>query len=115
MKFTLLIYGDEAQWEALNEAEQQGVIDQHMAYTQALEAAQALVAGEALAPGFTAKRVTDNGVVDGPYAETKEQLGGFYLIDVADESRALEWAARCPRLPGDIIEVRAVPEFDQSA
>ena len=115
MKYAVLIYGEEAQWDKLDEAAQGALIAKHGAYTEALSAANALVAGEALAPSVTAKRVTDGGVVDGPYAETKEQLGGFYIIEVVDEASALDWAARCPRLPGDIIEVRAVPDFDQTS
>ena len=111
MKFALLIYGAEAQWDALDEAGQAAVIGEHGAYTQALTAAKALIAGEPLAPSATARRVTDTGVVDGPYADTKEQLGGFYVIEVADEAAALDWAARCPRLPGDQIEVRQAPDF----
>ncbi len=111
MKFALFIYGAEAQWDVLNEADQAAFIGKHGAYTEALMAAKALIAGEPLAPAATAKRVTDAGVVDGPYADTKEQLGGFYIIEAADEAVALDWAAQCPRLPGDLIEVRPVPDF----
>lgn len=115
MKFALLIYGAESNWDALDDAAQAAFIGKHGAYTEALAAAKALAAGEGLAPSATAKRVTDAGVVDGPYADTKEQLGGFYVIDVPDEAAALDWAARCPRLPGDLIEVRAVPDFDDAS
>jgi len=112
MKYTLLIYGAEAQWDALSEAEQMDVIARHGAYTQALTAENKLIAGEALTPAMTARRITDTGVQDGPYADTKEQLGGFYVIDADSLEEALEWASQCPRLPGDQIEVRAVPDYD---
>lgn len=111
MKYTLLIYGAESQWDALSEDEQMALIGQHGAYTQALTDKGHLVAGEALAPAMTSKRITDAGVQDGPYADTKEQLGGFYIIDVASEAEALGWAEQCPRLPGDQIEVRPVPDY----
>lgn len=111
MKYTLLIYGAESQWDALSEDEQMALIGQHGAYTEALSSQGHLVAGEALAPAMTSKHITDSGVQDGPYADTKEQLGGFYIIEVNSEAEALAWAEKCPRLPGDQIEVRPVPDY----
>lgn len=111
MKFTLLIYGAESQWNALSEAEQMAMFEQHGAYSEALVEAGLMVAGEPLDVSATAKRVTDDGVQDGPYADTKEQLGGFYVIEADSMQTALDWAAKCPRLPGDLIEVRPVPAY----
>lgn len=111
MKYALLIYGAERQWEALTEAEQMAMFGKHGAYTEALEKAGLLVAGEPLDTVATAKRITDDGVQDGPYADTKEQLGGFYVIEADSLETALDWAAKCPRLPGDQIEVRPVPAY----
>ncbi len=82
------------------------------AYTRALIEAGVLVGGEALHPSATATtlRVRDGGrdVQDGPYADTKEQLGGFYVIEVPDLDTALEWAARNPAASRGAVEVRPV-------
>jgi hypothetical protein len=92
-----------------------------MAYTQALSEAGALVSGEALQPVATASTVrvrSDERLVsDGPFAETKEALAGFYVIDVADLEAALDWAARIPSATRGSVEVRPVMavEADQPA
>src|SRR5207302_2822545 len=100
MKYMLLIYSNEGQWQDLPKSE----IDQRMAayraYTEALTGAGVLVAGDRLQRADTATTVrVANGktnVLNGPYAETREQLGGYYLIDVPALDAALSWAARCP-------------------
>jgi hypothetical protein len=117
MKYAILIYGDESGFaDAPQEA-----IDASMAewwkYEAALqEAGGVKLAGEALQPTATGKsvRVKDGkaSVSDGPFAETKEQLGGFYLLDVEDEDEAIEWAVKCPGAKTGTIEVRAVQEFE---
>ena len=78
----------------------------------------ARIAGEGLRPTTEARTVklVDGGapiVSDGPFAETREQLGGFYLIDVATEDEALEWATKVPLRPGSSIEVRPVMDYEQ--
>ena len=120
MQYLLLIYGDEAagmeQFQQLSEEEQKASLDPWWAYDEELRKAGAHVAGEALQPTATAKTVrvkgSDRMVTDGPFAETKEQLGGFYLIDVAGEDEALEWAAKMPNHPRGCVEVRPVMVFD---
>jgi len=79
-------------------------------YGRALADAGAMRGGEALLPAATAATVdlTTGAVQDGPFADTKEQLGGFFLIDVADMTAACEWAARMPVGPGRKIEVRPI-------
>jgi hypothetical protein len=117
MEFILLINSDEKTWTTMTEAESGRVHAAYMAYTQALHDAGVFVAGSQLAPSTTATtvRVATDGktsVLDGPYAETKEQLGGYYLIDVPDLDAAISWAARCPGAAYGSIEVRplvAVP------
>ena len=78
--------------------------------------AVAFRAGDGLQPSGTAKTVRGNGsepiVTDGPFAETKEQLGGFYVIDVPGEAEALEWASKMPNLPHGSVEVRPVMLYD---
>jgi hypothetical protein len=83
-----------------------------MAYTEALKKAGAYVAAERLQPTATATtvRVADGKtqVLNGPYTETKEQLGGFFMIEAPDLDAALAWAARCPGAQHGIMEVRPV-------
>jgi hypothetical protein len=116
MKYAILIYGDESGFaDAPQEA-----IDASMAewwgYEGELQKAGAKLAGEALQPTATGKsvRVKDGkaSVSDGPFAETKEQLGGFYLIEAKDDGEAIEWAVKCPGAKTGTIEVRAVQEFE---
>jgi hypothetical protein len=106
MKYLLLIYGDEARIQAPNPERMAA----YVAYTDALKQAGVLQSGNRLQPVATARTVrARNGkpsVTDGPFAETKEVLGGFYMIDVPDLDSALAWAARCPGAAHGSIEVR---------
>jgi hypothetical protein len=108
MKYALLIYGDEKVWEASDEAEQQAKYEAHGAYMKLLQSRNALLGGEELARTATATTVRnqgDVGVTDGPYAETAEQIGGFYLIEAPDLDAAIELAKQ---LPEPIVEVRPI-------
>jgi hypothetical protein len=112
MQYLLMIYGDEA--AMLKRTEEGGgeIMPAYAAYTEAMSKAGILRGGNRLRPAATASTVrTTNGktqVLDGPYAETKEQLGGYYLIDVADLDTALSWAAKCPGAGHGTIEVRPI-------
>ena len=110
MKYMLMIYSDEAAMQAARKADIQQMMGAYGAYTEALKKAGALIAGDPLEPTTTATTVrVANGktnVLNGPYAETKEQLGGYYLIDVPDLDAALSWAARCPGASHGTMEVR---------
>src|SRR5262245_60655538 len=112
MQYMLLIYSNEAGMQAAPKAQVEQVHAAYGAYTEALQKAGALVGGGRLRPTATATTVrVANGktnVLNGPYAETKEQLGGYYLIDVADLDAALAWAARCPGASHGTIEVRPI-------
>ncbi len=112
MQYLLMIYGNEA---AMQSAGKQAVEQMHAAYgayTGALQEAGVIRGGERLRPSSAASTVRVAGgktqVLDGPYAETKEQLGGYYLIDVQDLDQALSWAARCPGAAHGVIEVRPI-------
>src|SRR4051794_15274392 len=109
MHYMLLLYGDDSLREMTPEQRQQ-MYGAYMAYRDALKASGALVHSGPLQPGGTAVTLRgDRGevqVLDVPFAETKEQLAGYFLIDVADQDAALEWARRCPALQGGIVEVR---------
>jgi hypothetical protein len=112
MQYLLMIYGDESAWPRMTQAEQQQGVAAYQHYTEALNQAGILKGSNRLRPTSTATTVrTVDGksqVLDGPYAETKEQLGGYYLIDVPDLDAALSWAARCPAAGHGIVEVRPV-------
>jgi hypothetical protein len=112
MQYLLMIYVNEAGWEHLSKTEQEQGTAAYMAYTEALAAAGALKGGERLRPSATATTLRGtNGktqVLDGPYADTKEQLGGYYLIDVPDLDAAMSWARRCPGVNHGTVEVRAL-------
>ena len=110
MQYMLLIYNDELAWQRLSDAEREALVGQYFAYTDELRNAGAYIAGDPLQPTSTAKTVhvldDERIVTDGPFAETKEQLGGYYLIDVESEEDAIEWAAKIPAARYGRIEAR---------
>jgi hypothetical protein len=112
MQYLLMIYVNEEGWTQLTPAEQEQGVAAYMAYTETLRKAGALVGVNRLAGSASAARVrVDDGkprVLNGPYADSKEQLGGYYLIDVPDLDTAISWAARCPGASHGVIEVRQV-------
>jgi hypothetical protein len=112
MQYMLLIYSNEAAMASASESAKSEMMAAYGAYTQAMVQAGALVAGDRLRPtsASTTVRTTDGKtqVLDGPYAETKEQLGGYYLIEAPDLDAALAWAERCPGASHGVIEVRPI-------
>jgi hypothetical protein len=112
MQYLLLLYANEGGWNTLSESERKQGEAAYGAYTEALRKAGALAGSNRLQPVATATtvRLSDGKpeVLDGPYAESKEQLGGYYLIEAADLDAALAWAARCPGAGHGIVEVRPV-------
>jgi hypothetical protein len=112
MQYMLLIYGEEAAEAKVTETQMAQVIAAYRAYSQALTQAGVHVSSDRLKPIATATTVrVANGkteVLNGPYAETREQLGGYYLIEVPDLDAALSWAARCPGSSHGSVEVRPV-------
>ena len=117
MRYLCLIYSDEAQWESMPEAEINAVMGEYFAFTDAITKSGHYVAGDALKPTTAATSVrVRNGklsTTDGPFAETKEQLGGYYLIDVPDLDEAIKWAAKMPNADRGSIEIRPVMDFSQ--
>ncbi|MBX2799540.1 MAG: YciI family protein [Myxococcales bacterium] len=110
MKYLMLLRGDEAAWSAMPEPQREAAIAAYMQYNADLAEAGVLAGGAQLKPSFTATtlREVDGEVAltDGPYAETREHIGGFYVLEVPDLDTALSWARRCPALRGGSIEVR---------
>jgi hypothetical protein len=112
MQYVLLIYGDQAAMATASDGDRQAMYAEYGKFTEDLRSSGAMVAGDELQPAATAKTVTmrngDRLVTDGPFAETKETLGGYYLIEADSEDKALEWAARIPGARHGKIEVRPV-------
>src|ERR671935_313668 len=100
MQYMLLIHSDEALWQNLGEAEIGAIVEEYGAVTQQMRDAGVYIAGDQLQPTSAATTVRErNGerlITDGPFAETKEQLGGYYLIDAESLDEAIEWAAKLP-------------------
>jgi hypothetical protein len=114
VQYLLLIYGDERAWEALGEEEtRRAVYDRYRDFADRAGAAGVLRGGDELAPTGTATtvRVRDDETLltDGPFAETREQLGGYFLLECGSMEEALEWAAQIPAAQdGGCVEVRPV-------
>jgi hypothetical protein len=119
MKYLCLIYENEKAFETISPAEGEAIMNEYFAFTSDIQKNGKYVAGEALQPTSTATTVrVRNGKVsttDGPFAETKEQLGGFYMIEAKDLNDAIQIAARIPGARYGSIEVRPVMDFSQEA
>lgn len=115
MRYAVLIYTDEVE-DAKRSPEEQGEEFQgYMAFNQEAKASGAFLAGEALQPATTATTVRVQGgqtaTTDGPFAETKEQFGGFYLLECKDLDEAIAYAAKIPAAKNGSIEVRPIMEI----
>ncbi len=112
MQYLLMLYANEAGWSNMTKAQQEQGYAAYTAYTEALKKAGVWVGSNRLQPinSATTVRVADgkSHVLDGPYIDSKEQLGGYYLIDVPDLDSAISWAARCPGANHGTVEVRPV-------
>jgi hypothetical protein len=112
MQYLLMIYADEAKMQAASPEDTARMLPAYTAYIEAMAKAGVLLSGERLRPTSTASTVRmrdgKSQVLDGPYAETREQLAGFFLIDVPDLDSALSWASRCPGAAAGTIEVRPI-------
>jgi hypothetical protein len=117
MKYLLLIYGNEGDFAGMSEAEQGEIFGEYMAYSSGIKKSGNYLGGEALQPVATATTVRlKNGkplTTDGPFAETKEQLGGYFLIEAADLNEALQVASRIPSARVGSVEVRPLHESHQ--
>jgi hypothetical protein len=116
MQYLLLIYNDEKQYWALGDEERDSLHQEYGAFTSSIQESGALVAGGQLQPTSAATSVrvrnSETLVTDGPFAETKEVISGFYLVEADSEARALELAAQVPTVSrmGGVIEVRPIVE-----
>jgi len=112
MRYLLLIYVEEALEERMGEAEMGELMQDYGRFTEEIEAAGVVLASERLRPVSSAttsrRKEGKTTIFDGPFAETKEALGGFYLIEVADLDAANAWAAKVPSVSYGCIEVRPI-------
>lgn len=112
MQYMMLIYHDEKAQSGMSQEERDEQMDGYNAFTGEVRERQVMVTGEALHPtsAATTVRVRDGRVLttDGPFAETKEQLGGFYILDCDNLDEAIELAAKIPDAQGGSIEIRPV-------
>jgi hypothetical protein len=112
VKVIALIHADEAAWDALSDDERSAAYDRYRAFSEEGRRAGVVIGGDELAPvrDATTVRVREGQTVvsDGPYAETKEALGGYYLLECPSLEEAVEWAARIPAAAHGAVEVRQV-------
>ena len=117
MQYMCLIYGDERARLGMSDADRNQMIADYGSFTESIRQSGNMLAGDALEPTTTATTIrVRNGetlTTDGPFAETKEQLGGYYLIEAKDADEALAIAERIPGARHGAIEVRPVMVFDQ--
>ena len=119
MKYMLILIGEEGEQQGeMSDEEMQATLEPWSRYGQELVEAGAYIAGEGLMPSATASTVKheeggERIVSDGPYAETKEQVGGFYLLECDNLDTALEWAKKVPVGEGSTVEVRPVMDFSE--
>ena len=117
MKYVCLIYDEEQKMAGMSKSEGDAFMGEYFAFTEGIKQSGQYVGGEALQPVKTATTVrVRNGkmsTTDGPFAETKEQLGGFYLIDAKDLNEAIQVASKIPSARLGSVEVRPVVDFSQ--
>ena len=116
MQYLLLIYGEEARWNEIEQKERDAVLEEYMSFTKSIAQSGNYRGGNELHRTARAKTVRlRNGkkvVTDGPFAETKEALGGYYLIEAGDIDEAVEIAARIPSVRWGSVEIRPIIPHD---
>jgi len=116
MKYLCLIYDDEKKMATMTKDEGEAFMGEYFAFTEGIKKTGHYLGGNALQPVNTATTVRNRGgklsTTDGPFAETKEQLGGYYLIEARDLNDALQVAAKIPSAKTGSIEVRPIQEFN---
>lgn len=109
MQYMLLIYGDEAAWDALSQAEKEAVFTQHHQFAERVaELGGTIVGGGELQPTSTATTIRGDLVTDGPFLETREAFGGFYIIEAEDMDQILSIAKHCPASAEGGVEIRPI-------
>ena len=112
MRYMFMLYEDENGFHGMPEAEQMKIVGEHMAYSEALRGCGAMVEGAPLDHSRAARRIRGGRVENGPFTDSKEQLGGYYVIEAEDLDAALEWASKCPAATYGRVEVRPLWRMD---
>lgn len=116
MRYLLLIYTTEERVDESTPSEREAIMNAYFAFSKEAREAGAMLGGDALQPTTTATtvRVRQGKTItfDGPFAETKEQLGGYYMLDCPNLDEAIAWAARIPGAKYGSVEIRPLVEFD---
>ena len=116
MKYMLIIHGDEASQASMSAADRERVFAAFRDYTEAMQAAGVRRGGEALLPSARGSKVQIRGgktsVVDGPFTEAREVVGGYYVVEVPSRADAISWAGRCPAANFGTVEVREVLDLE---
>lgn len=108
MRYMFLLFDDENRFHSMSEAEQMKIVGDHMAFSDALRKAGAMVEGQPLEHSRAGRRIRGDKVENGPFTDSKEQLGGYYLIEAKNLDEAIDWAARCPAASYGTVEVRPI-------
>jgi hypothetical protein len=112
MRFLFLVHGDSEAEAALTPDERRAIVGEHIAYADMLRERGVHVLGEALSGDAVTVRPGESPLVtDGPFAETKEGVGGFYVVDCASREEAVDLAGKVPQSPGVAVEVLSIAEF----
>ena len=119
MQYIFMLYVQEGGWTSLTPEQQKEGMAAYEAYLQALSEAGVFRGTNRLQPSRVATTVRETDgktqVLDGPYADTKEQIGGYYIVDVPDLDAAITWASRCPTVDHGVVEIRPLwPKEDAS-
>ncbi len=108
MRYMFMLYDDEHAFHELPQTEQLKVVGEHMAFSEALRKSGAMVEGAPLDHTRQARRIRGDQIENGPFTDSKEQLGGYYVIEAPNLDAALDWAAKCPGASYGRIEVRPI-------
>jgi hypothetical protein len=116
MKYLLLLYGDESQWANASPEDIERELAEYQSFSSEINGAGVFISGEALEATNSATtlriRHGESSLTDGPFAETREQLGGYYLLDCKDLDEAVTWASKIPAAQTGSVEIRPVMNYD---
>jgi hypothetical protein len=111
MRYLILLHGDEAAEAALTRDQRREIVDGHVAFARRARERGIELSGDALEPSAKAITIRRGTVTDGPFAETKEQVGGYYLVDVPTREAVIELAREIPQSPGLVIDIRPLSDM----
>jgi hypothetical protein len=111
MRYLILLYGDEEAEARLSADERRQIVENHLAFSRRARERGYQLSGDALEPSRTAIRMRQGQVTDGPFIETKEQVGGFYLVECGGRDEVIELAREIPESPGLVIDIRLLSDL----